>query len=413
MEKIKILYVLGSAPHYYVSVLNKLQKKYNVLVSSIVPYQKSMTVGAGVKEDRKGTEYKLIYDDEILSLVKKPFFKNFHKILKNEKPDIIVIGWPYIVGLLADIKSLYYIKKNKIGLVLKEIPFQVAPRNRFISYYKENPPYNENLENTAPKGIKFYFWAFGLMLLRSIYYKIIDITNIYTLQGIEIEKSYGISEDRIFFTGNSPDTDQIEQAREKLNKQGVSLTPRPYSLLHVGRLVKWKRVDLLLRAVALLKEEFPEIHLKVVGTGPELENLKQLSYELGLQKHVEFLGGVYGYENLGKIFYESAIYVLAGMGGLSINDAMAFGKPVICSVCDGTEKHLVFEGKNGLYFKEGNVQSLADKIRYLFQNPQLIEKFGKESLRIIREKENIHTVLERMYKSFLFLYNKKCNEKNN
>ena len=67
---------------------------------------------------------------------------------------------------------------------------------------------------------------------------------------------------------------------------------------------------------------------------------------------------------------ESSIYVLAGMGGLSINDAMTYGMPVLCAVCDSTERDLVKEGKNGYFFKDGDADSLADRIREMFESPE-------------------------------------------
>ena len=82
---------------------------------------------------------------------------------------------------------------------------------------------------------------------------------------------------------------------------------------------------------------------------------------------------------------ESSIYVLAGMGGLSINDAMTYGMPVLCAVCDSTERDLVMEGKNGYFFKDGDADSLADRIREMFESPERCKEMGKESERMIRE----------------------------
>lgn len=103
----------------------------------------------------------------------------------------------------------------------------------------------------------------------------------------------------------------------------------------------------------------------------------------------------------------SSIYVLAGMGGLSINEAMAFGKPIICSVCDGTEKKLVREGFNGYYFKNGNKQDLADKIKLLVSNPNEIKRMGKNSENIIKNEINIETVIKGYIKAFEYVSNKK------
>ena len=74
---------------------------------------------------------------------------------------------------------------------------------------------------------------------------------------------------------------------------------------------------------------------------------------------------------------ESSIYVLAGMGGLSINDAMTYGMPVLCAVCDSTERDLVMEGKNGYFFKDGDADSLADRIREMFESPERCKEMGK------------------------------------
>jgi glycosyltransferase involved in cell wall biosynthesis len=93
------------------------------------------------------------------------------------------------------------------------------------------------------------------------------------------------------------------------------------------------------------------------------------------------------------------------MGGLSINEAMAFGKPVICSVCDGTERDLVTDSVNGLYFKPDDVLDLAEKIQYLILHPELMKRMGEESQRIIREKININTVTERFAEAFQKVYN--------
>lgn len=69
---------------------------------------------------------------------------------------------------------------------------------------------------------------------------------------------------------------------------------------------------------------------------------------------------------------ESTVYVLAGMGGLSINDAMTYGLPVVCSVCDSTERDLVTDGVNGLFFKEDNADSLSDKLNKLLPLPNVV-----------------------------------------
>jgi glycosyltransferase involved in cell wall biosynthesis len=73
---------------------------------------------------------------------------------------------------------------------------------------------------------------------------------------------------------------------------------------------------------------------------------------------------------------------------------MCFGLPVICSVCDGTEKFLVRDGVNGKYFKEGDVEDLAAKITGLFQDPLTMREMGRRSISIIEQEVNLHTVID-------------------
>jgi glycosyltransferase involved in cell wall biosynthesis len=163
--------------------------------------------------------------------------------------------------------------------------------------------------------------------------------------------------------------------------------------------VKWKQVNVLIEAAISLHAKYPQTELSIVGDGPELEALKA---QAAGYDFIQFHGGIYDPTELGKITCESGIYVLAGMGGLSINEAMCFSKPVVCSVADGTEKRLVREGFNGHFFESGSVASLTSVIEKLFADPAQIAEMGKRSQEIIEKEINIHTVLGNYMEAFKF-----------
>lgn len=167
------------------------------------------------------------------------------------------------------------------------------------------------------------------------------------------------------------------QRKESVLASPSILPPCDRRLLHIGRLVKWKRVDLLIEAFWKVAADYPEAELVIVGDGPELDNLRQQANDLQLADSIRFIGAVYDPKTLGAYMNESSIYVLAGMGGLSINDAMTYGMPVLCAVCDSTERDLVKEGKNGYFFKDGDADSLADRIREMFESPERCKEMGK------------------------------------
>ena len=91
------------------------------------------------------------------------------------------------------------------------------------------------------------------------------------------------------------------------------------------------------------------------------------------------------------------------MGGLSINEAMCFSKPIICSVCDGTEKHLVLDEYNGKYFEEDNESDLTNKIIYLLSDQHKLKIMGENSEKIIIDKININTVVNGYSNAFNYV----------
>jgi glycosyltransferase involved in cell wall biosynthesis len=267
--------------------------------------------------------------------------------------------------------------------------------------------YNEKGERKSGRRNPFRLLNYlFLAQIRKYYLNMVDAHVDYIEDAFDIFGSYGVKKEKIFIINNSPDTDKLLNIKNELENEKPMLPPNNYRLIHVGRLVKWKRVDMLILSVSKIVSKFEKIELIVVGDGPELNNLKILAKKLNLGNRVVFAGGVYDPKLLGKYLTESAIYVIAGMGGLSINEAMCFGKPVICSVCDGTEKKLVREDYNGKFFVNGDGEDLTRKIEYLLSNLQLIKNMGNNSLRIIQEEININTVIKGYARAFDYVKRK-------
>jgi len=399
----KVLFTFGGLPHYLVSQLNSLNATEGVEVVVVVPEKNGKTIGKGVKQTDEGIQFKVIYAQEYVTYYKKVFFKNFKKILSQEKPDILVTLWPYILGLIFYPRIICFIKRKKIKLILKEIPFMVAPLHSPLQYYREHPVYDENLHAEKTSGLKFILKYLTLAFTKKIYYNLLDATVNYTDAAHEIQGSYGVSSKKIFIGYNSPDTDEIFKIKNEIINQPALLPANPHRLIHVGRLVKWKRVDILIKVVAQLKNKYNDIELLIIGTGPQEKELKELVLKLNIENNIKFIGGIYDYHLLGRYLLDSTIYVLAGMGGLSINEAMCFNKPVVCSVCDGTEKKLVRDGFNGYLFKDADENDLQNKIDLLFSNPALIKEMGDHSEKIILEEININTVVDGYLNAFHFV----------
>lgn len=103
------------------------------------------------------------------------------------------------------------------------------------------------------------------------------------------------------------------------------------SILYVGRLVKPKKVDFLIRAAAPFLKSNPECLLEIVGQGEEYDNLQSLAEQLNIRDQVVFHGHIASRSSLEKIYARSFVSVSPGYVGLSITQSFSFGVPMLIS----------------------------------------------------------------------------------
>lgn len=396
----KVCFVMSGVPHYVTLLLNKLVTDHGVEITLIKPAARSHSVGSGVHEDASQRQFRLVELEEYRTWYGKPFLHGMREVLAELRPQVIVLGWPYVLQVAMSRSFWRFLGENGTRFVYRDIPFNLPPWGGIHDYYFGDKVLSEDFSSAGGKTWAGFLRFWLTTAVRRIYIRQAAAHIMYTEEAYSIIGSYGVAREKIFVTANSPDTDELLAAFEQVKTMPPILPFNPQRLIHVGRLVKWKRVDLLLIAVQRLQRQFPDIELLVVGKGPEEEALRQQADALGLSERVRFVGGVYDPLTLGQYLHASAIYVLAGMGGLSINDAMCFAKPVVCSVADGTEKRLVREGHNGHYFTNGDADSLTERLGSLLADPERLRSFGHNSLKIIQEEINIQTVLREYVRAF-------------
>jgi len=403
---LKVFFIDNGLTHYYNQVLNRLNALPGVEMVAVVPKESSASIGEAVYQTRKGVSFR-IFELEEYSLAFYSSFRGLRKLLLDEKPDIVIVGEFHLFTFVFNLPVVLAMKRLGVKLILKSIPFRIRTFEEAIKMLHVPSKAVRKLPRPLAALIQISGVERLLQLvylhLRKYAFNLPDAHADYIEDAYDIFGSYGVPRDKIFITTNSPDTDLLLAVRESLADSEMILPPSDYRLIHVGRLVEWKRVDMLIRAVARLRGRFPDTELLVAGFGPEEEGLKRLAAELGVADSVKFLGGVYDPATLGRYLLASSVYVLAGMGGLSINDAMCFGLPVICSVCEGTEKKLVREGFNGRYFNSDDEDDLVEKITWMFHHPEERRRMGENSISIIRDEVNIHTVIKGFTDTFAFV----------
>jgi glycosyltransferase involved in cell wall biosynthesis len=404
---VKVFYITNALTHYYNLVLSKLNSEDDIELVCVAPKgNNSYLVGEGVNLTTEGINFKVIYLAEKRRFFLYSTLKGLSQAIASEKPDVVIVLNSNLTSFLFDISLRRVIKSLNIKLILSDHPFRLLSYQNAIkeitSTYKEF----KSLPQMVNKLINVFkidkLWRKIQLEIKKKSFSLPD-AHVHYIEASGLLGSYGVPREKIFITRNSPDTDKLFKIKEKIENLPCILSTNPYRLVHVGRLVPWKRVDMLIRAFSTVKKQFPESELLIIGVGPEENRLKQITNKLKLGDSVVFFGGVYEQKLLGQYLMASTLYVLAGMGGISINDAMCFGLPILCSVCDGTEKFLVREGENGRYFKEGDMEDLSKKIIWFFDNLKLMSKMGSRSENIIRHEVNIHTVIQGYKDAFCYV----------
>lgn len=160
--------------------------------------------------------------------------------------------------------------------------------------------------------------------------------------------------------------------------------PQPI-FMTAGQLVPRKGIDLLLKACALLQQQGHQNYtLLIAGDGAQRQELESLSQQYQLEDRVKWLGWV-EYCELGAYLQSADVFVfptLEDTWGLVTLEAMALGKPVICSELAGTSEMIV-EGKNGYIINPHQPQELANSMSRFIEDSELIRSMGQESQQIM------------------------------
>jgi glycosyltransferase involved in cell wall biosynthesis len=404
----KILFIANGLTHYYNLVLSRLNSEPGIEVVVIAPGGRGADIGEGVYQTKDGIKFKVIELRETQRFGFYTTFEGLGGVLRQERPAVVIVFENYLRSFLVDLSVVLAMKHIRAGLILKSIPFRLLSYQEACNEVSAGFARLPLLMNRILIATRLIKLARRLRLAINKRAFCLPDAHVNYVEAYDLWASYGVAKEKIFVTRNSPDTDLLFGVKNALANVPQILPQNPYRLLHVGRLVKWKRVDMLMRAFSRVRESYPKAELLVIGTGPEEASLKKLGDDLNLGTSVTFTGGVYDPRVLGQYYMASSLYVLAGMGGLSINEAMCFGLPVLCSICDGTEKVLVREGVNGRYFRDGDEEDLHEKITWCFDHAGQLQQMGLKSMEIIRNEVNIRTVLDGYTLAFHYVQNQKA-----
>ncbi len=161
------------------------------------------------------------------------------------------------------------------------------------------------------------------------------------------------------------------------------LNPTEPSIVFIGSIVKRKGIEDLMTVVSLLKQDYSEIRLKVIGaTNNNKYNafLRNMVCELKIENNISWLGYLKS-ENIAEVLINSSLQVLPSYSDNSPNsicEAMAIGMPSVAYSTGGIPT-LISNNQNGVIVNTGDIQALYENIRNLLSSSEKRAHIGKNA----------------------------------
>lgn len=176
-----------------------------------------------------------------------------------------------------------------------------------------------------------------------------------------------------------------------------------FLIFYAAEFNKNKNQKVLIEALALIKEKVPHARLLLAGEGPLFNECRHLSFELGVENMVDFLG----YRNdIQSLLSMSDMAVASSLReGLPVNvmEAMACALPVV-AVDNRGHRELIINYQNG-WLVEDNATKISEKIIVLAEDGILRKQLGRNGRDIILSKYSLSKVMEETKNVYLNVLN--------
>ncbi|WP_223672717.1 glycosyltransferase family 4 protein [Proteus terrae] len=247
------------------------------------------------------------------------------------------------------------------------------------------------------RGIPTVWWGHGwsagsyglLSKIRLLISKLATARLFYTdyeMQQVNVSNTYSLN--------NGLNSDEIKEARR--GKDYRSYGNSKIELIFIGRLTKKSNLAFLIKNMKYINDE---VHLKVIGDGELIGELKQIVTDSFLGNRVTFLGPVFDECTLTQHMNMAHAFIYPGSVGLSLIHAFNYGLPAILH--NNRHAHMpefaaFKDGINGLSYSEGSDESLIRTINnFSVMNKVELEVLSANALKTIEETYNTKDMFKR------------------
>jgi len=173
-------------------------------------------------------------------------------------------------------------------------------------------------------------------------------------------------------------------------------------LLYVGRLNHQKGVHNLIDALPRILKHYPGVQLRIAGEGTARNDLKKKVIELGLEKHVRFLGAV-SYDRIHFLYRKTDILIFPSLNaegfGLVLVEALGCECAVIATDLPAV-RHLIKDGETGLIVTQNNTDELSQRVMHLLNDPGKRKNLGRSGREFVLKRYD-WSIISKKYSELL------------
>lgn len=183
------------------------------------------------------------------------------------------------------------------------------------------------------------------------------------------------------------------------------------SILWVGRFIEYKHPEIVVEIAKKLKNEGVDFHIRMIGIGELEEKIRSNILDEGLQGEITMCGAM-SPDEVRSYMEKSSIFLFTsdfGEGwGAVLNESMNSGCAVVASHAIGAAPYLVRDGINGCLYRNGNYESLYNKVVTLLKNKEYCSQLGLKAYDTITNEWNAEIAAKRFIQLSKSLLVKGC-----
>ena len=285
------------------------------------------------------------------------------------------------------IKAFNIIKKWKLDIIHSHTEFSIGTFARLISKQLKIPlvhTYHTMYEEYIYYITKGYFNSASKKLVEYLTLflcdKTIDELIVPTEKTKELFKDKYKVKREVYVIPSGIDTTRFYKENIDKNeiinlKKDLGLKKTDFIVLYVGRIAKEKSIDFLINNFNSVLNRIPNAKMIIVGDGPDIKDLIDLTRKKGLENKIIFTGKA-PWTDVPKYYSLCDLFVTASKTetqGLTVMEAMGASKPVV-AIRDESFELMITDKKDGLFFDDE--KSYVDMIYEVYKNKKLRDEIS-------------------------------------